>query len=69
MVLENRLGIADFLVLACAEEGISKIKAFELFEMSILNTFEVGTFEGLAQLHEDLFGETYDFAGKVYAKI
>lgn len=65
MVLENRLGITDSIELARAEERISKIKALELFEKGLLNTFEVGTFQGLAQVHKYLFDEIYDFAGQI----
>ena len=36
MVLENKLGIADSVKLAWAEERISKVKALELFEKGLL---------------------------------
>lgn len=65
MTLENKLGIADSSELARMEEKISKIKAMELFETGLLDTFEVGTFKGLSSIHEYLFGEIYDFAGKI----
>ncbi len=65
MVLENKLGIKDFSKLAHMEEKISKIKALELFEKGLLDTFPVGNFEGLAQIHAYLFSEIYDFAGKM----
>ena len=65
MVLENKLGITDSAELARAEEQISKGKALELFEKGLLDVFEVGTFQGLAMIHEYLFGEIYDFAGQV----
>ena len=65
MALENKLGITDSSELARAEEKISKTKALELFETGLLDTFEVGTFEGLAQIHQYLFDEVYDFAGKM----
>lgn len=65
MVLENRRGITTSSKLAHIEEKISKSKALELFEKGILDTFEVGTFEGLARIHRYLFEEIYDFAGKV----
>ena len=51
--------------LARKEEEISKRKALELFETGLLDTFKVGTFKGLAQIHKYLFDEIYDFAGKV----
>ena len=65
MVLENKLGITDSSELARVEEKISKSKALELFETGLLDTFEVGTFEGLANIHRYLFDEIYDFAGKI----
>lgn len=65
MALENKLGITDSSELARAEERISKTKALALFETGLLDTFEVGTFKGLAQIHQYLFGDIYDFAGKM----
>lgn len=65
MALENKLGITDSTELARMEEKISKIKALELFETGLLDTFEVGTFEGLSKIHKYLFDEIYDFAGKM----
>lgn len=65
MTLENKLGITDSSELSRVEEKISKTKALELFETGLLNTFEVGTFEGLAKIHKYLFSEIYDFAGKM----
>ena len=57
MALENKLGITDSSELARIEEKISKSKAFELFEEGLLDTFETGTFEGLARIHQYLFDE------------
>lgn len=65
MALENRLGITDSAELARVEERISKAKALELFEKGLLDTFEVGTFAGLAQIHKYLFDEIYSFAGQL----
>lgn len=65
MVLENKLGIANPAELAREEEKISKAKALELFETGLLYTFEVGSFEGLSQIHKYLFEDIYDFAGKM----
>lgn len=65
MTLENKLGITDSSELARTEERISKTKAIELFESDVLNSFEIGTFAGLAKIHEFLFSEIYDFAGKL----
>lgn len=64
MALQNKLGIIDSSELARVEEKNSKIKAIELFETGLLDTFEVGTFDGLAKIHKYLFDEIYDFAGK-----
>ena len=65
MALENKLGINDSAELAREEEKISKIKAIELYESNIVEDFEVGKFSGLSKIHEFLFDEIYDFAGKV----
>ena len=65
MVLENKLGIIDSVELARVEEKISKKKALELFELHLLDNFEVGTFAGLAKIHMYLFDEIYDFAGQI----
>lgn len=65
MALENKLGITDSAELARTEEKISKTKALELFEAGFLDTFPVGTFEGLAMIHKFLFEDIYDFAGKI----
>lgn len=65
MALENKLGITDSSELARTEEKISKSKALELFEEGLLNRFETGTFGGLSKIHQHLFGELCDFAGKV----
>lgn len=65
MALENKLGIVDSAELARIEEKISKQKALELFDKGILDTFPVGSFEGLAMIHKYLFDEIYDFAGKM----
>lgn len=65
MALENKLGITDSAELAREEEKRSKIKALELFETGILDTLEAGTYTSLAKIHEFLFSEIYDFAGKM----
>ena len=65
MALENKLGITDSVELARAEEKISKQKALELFELNLLDTFEVGTFKSLSNIHKYLFDEIYDFAGQL----
>ena len=52
MALENKLGITESTELAKAEERISKTKALEMFQQGLLDTFEVGTFRGLSQIHK-----------------
>lgn len=65
MALDNLLGITDSAELARVEEKIGKKKALELFETGLLDTFPVGSFEGLAMVHRYLFEEIYAFAGKM----
>ena len=65
MALENKLNIMDSIELARMEEKISKKKAVELFENGYLDKYKADSFEMLAAIHEYLFGEIYDFAGKV----
>lgn len=43
----------------------SKTKAYALFESSLLDSIEMGTVNGLKQMHGYLFGGLYDFAGKI----
>lgn len=65
MALANKLGIQESAELARLEEKLSKKKAAELFEKGLLDTFEVGTFAGLAKIHKYLFDDIYDFAGQL----
>lgn len=65
MALSNKLGIDDSAELARVEEKISKTKAIKLYENKMVEDFEVGKFSGLAKIHEFLFEELYDFAGKI----
>ena len=65
MVLANRLNIQNQLELNKAEEKISKQKAKKFFESGEINRIEIGTFKGLSQIHAYLFGDIYDFAGKL----
>lgn len=64
-MLENKLGIKSSLELSEMEEKITKKKALELFETGKLDCFEVGKFSGLAKIHEFLFEDIYEFAGKI----
>lgn len=65
MILENKLNIADSSELARVEEKTSKKKAALLFESGYLSTLKAGTVESLLKIHEYLFDEIYDFAGKI----
>ena len=65
MALQNKLGLTDEAALARAEEKISKQKALALYDTGLLDTFEVGTFAGLAKIHAYLFDEIYEFAGQM----
>jgi len=65
MMLDNKLGISNEIELAKKEESITKIKALELFDTNKISEFEVGTFKGLSMIHEYLFSDIYEFAGKM----
>lgn len=65
MALENKFGITDSSELARVEEKVSKIKALELFEKGLLDTFEVGTFDALSKIHQYLFDDIYEFASQI----
>lgn len=53
----------DPIELAHKEEQLTKKRAQELYDKHILETFEVGTYAGLAKIHGYLFQDVYDFAG------
>ena len=65
MALENKFGINDSAELARVEEKISKRNAVTLFTSGKLENLSAGTFATLAEIHRALFGEIYDFAGKI----
>lgn len=65
MALDNKLGLTSSADLAREEERISKKKAAQLFDRKLLDTFDVGTFAGLASIHKYLFEDIYDFAGEL----
>lgn len=65
MILANKLNLTDQIALAKAEERISKQKAKQLYDSGDITQVEVGTFAGLAYIHAYLFGDIYDFAGKI----
>ncbi len=65
MILDNKLGITNQIELARAEEKISKQKAKQLFDSGDIDKVEIGTFKGLSFIHNYLFVDIYDFAGKI----
>ena len=64
-MLHDRLGITDPIGLANVEERTSKRAALALYLNGSLYELEPGTFAALSTIHERLFGDLYDFAGKV----
>ncbi|MGG6328594.1 protein adenylyltransferase Fic, partial [Enterococcus faecium] len=58
-------GLTNQVELAKVEEKLSKQKAKELYDCGKINEIEVGTFKGLSEIHEFLFSDIYDFAGKI----
>ena len=64
MTLKNKLDITDSAELAREEERISKKRALELFENGLLEAMEPGTYRTLQRIHEYLFRDIYEFAGK-----
>ena len=65
MTVGNRLNITDSAELAREEERVSKKKAVQLFDRKLLDTFDVGTFAGLAAIHKYMFEDIFDFAGEI----
>ena len=65
MVLKNKLNITDQVQLARTEEKISKQKAKRLFSSGDIDRVEVGTFDGLAEIHRYLFVDIFGFAGEL----
>ncbi|NSV90806.1 Fic family protein [Enterococcus faecalis] len=64
-MLENKLGIINQLELNRVEERVSKEKAKRLYDSGDIDRIEVGTFKGLSYIHNYLFEDIYEFAGKV----
>lgn len=54
-----------FLYSDTSIDGQSKKRAYTLFESNLIHDFEVGTTQGLQQIHAYLFGGLYDFAGQI----
>jgi len=64
-LLENKLGIINQLELNRVEERVSKEKAKQLYDSGDIDRVEVGTFKGLSYIHNYLFEDIYEFAGKL----
>lgn len=64
-MIENKLGITNEVELAKEEERITKLKALELFDTNKINELEIGTYNGLSSIHNYLFSDIYDFAGRM----
>ena len=64
-MIENKLGLTTSAELAREEERISKKKAIDLFEKSILKRLPVGRFSTLQVIHKYLFEDIYKFAGEI----
>jgi len=64
-LLANKLGITNQLELNRVEERVSKENAKRLYDSRDIDKVEVGTFKGLSYIHNYLFEDIYEFAGKV----
>ncbi|EGS1179754.1 cell filamentation protein Fic [Enterococcus faecalis] len=64
-MLKNKLGITNQLELNRVEERVSKENAKRLYDSRDIDKVEVGTFKGLSYIHNYLFEDIYEFAGKV----
>lgn len=65
MTLENKFGLTNSADLAREEEFVSKKRAVELFENSVLDSLPAGKFSTLQVIHKYLFEDIYDFAGEL----
>ena len=65
MTLENKFGLTSSADLAREQELVSKKRAVELFENSVLDSLPAGKFSTLQAIHKYLFEDIYDFAGEL----
>ncbi|MCR5815512.1 MAG: Fic family protein [Ruminococcus sp.] len=64
-MIDNLLGIKSSAELAKEEERLSKARAAALYDSGALDKLPAGRFETLSFIHRELFGEIYEFAGKI----
>lgn len=66
-VLENKLGISNSNELMIEEEKITKGKVIQLWHENVLlnKKFEIDSFEMYRYIHNYLFVDIYEFAGKI----
>lgn len=62
-MIENKLKITDWNLIAKAEERVSKKKALSLYQEDAFLTLDTVT--GLIEIHKLLFEDIYDFAGEI----
>jgi cell filamentation protein len=62
---KNKIDITDEVELAHEEERVSKLGALALYCDGTLDTLVPGTFSALKAIHVALFGDIYDFVGRV----
>lgn len=65
MTLDNKLGIKVSSELAREEEKITKKKALKLYMEDVLCDKKPGTVDTLKYIHQFLFEDIYEFAGKI----
>lgn len=63
-VLDNLLGIRKQAELNREEERITKLAIITLWENNLLDNYQTGTYEMLAFIHEFIFNDVYEWAGK-----
>lgn len=44
---------------------LTRKRAYELFDKNLIDTFEIGLFKGLQQIHQYIFQDVFDFAGQM----
>jgi cell filamentation protein len=60
--LKNKLGIKDEAALSIAEREITSLKLLMLYNMSIIEKFDLNNF---CKIHQIIFNDIYEWAGKI----